>query len=159
MRPTTKDQVKALAETFNRWSEACRAAGIRLEYHNHDFEFQQVDGTTIYELLAELTDLDLQLDVYWAQVTGTDPVALIERYAGRMPQIHVKDLARDGSGADAVFGEGAVEWDRVLPAARAAGTRWYIIEQDTPGDVLSDAAAGLKNLRAKLSALGIAGQQ
>ena len=50
MRPTTRDQVTALAETFNRWSEAARAAGIRLGYHNHDFEFQKIeDGATVYD--------------------------------------------------------------------------------------------------------------
>jgi len=157
MRPTTREQVAALAETFNRWSEAARAAGIRLGYHNHDFEFHRVeDGATVYELLGEMTDLDLQLDVYWAQFIGADPVSLIERYAGRMPQLHVKDLAKDGKGADAVFGEGQVDWDRVLPAAAKSGTRWYIVEQDTPHDVLADSAASLRNLRAKLSELGIA---
>jgi sugar phosphate isomerase/epimerase len=157
MRPTTRDQVKALAETFSRWGEAARAAGIRLGYHNHDFEFQKVeDGALIYDVLAEMTDLDLQLDVYWAQVVGIDAIGLIEKYAGRMPQLHVKDVAKDGSGADAVFGEGAVDWDRVLPAAAKSGTAWYIVEQDTPGDVLDDVAASLRNLRAKLSQLGIA---
>lgn len=157
MRPTTADQVKALAERFNRWGEAAKAAGIRLGYHNHDFEFHKVaDGRTVYEILAAETNLDLQLDVYWAKFIGFDAVPLIQRYAGRMPQLHVKDLNKDGSGSDAVFGEGQVEWDRVLPAAAEAGTHWFIIEQDTPKDPLADVAASLTNLRAKLSQLGIA---
>jgi sugar phosphate isomerase/epimerase len=156
MRPTTRDQAKALAETFDRWGEAARAAGIRLGYHNHDFEFQKVeDGATVYDVLAELSDIDLQLDVYWAQVTGTDPVGLIEKYAGRIPQLHVKDLAKSGE-RDAVFGEGQVDWNRVLPAAAENGTQWYIVEQDTPDDVLADVTASLQNLRAKLNELGIA---
>lgn len=157
MRPTTVDQVKGLAESFNAWGEAAKEAGIRLGYHNHDFEFNTVDdGRTIYDVLAELTNLDLQLDVYWAKFIGFDAVPLIEKYAGRMPQMHVKDLAKDGKGADAVFGEGQVDWDSVLPAAHAAGTHWFILEQDTPKDAIADSARGLQNLRAKLSALGIA---
>ena len=156
MRPTTADDVKALAKTFSGWQKACKAAGIRLGYHNHDFEFNKIDGVTIYDMLAELTDLDLQLDVYWAKFIGFDAVPLIEKYAGRMPQLHVKDLNKDGSGADAVFGEGQVPWDEVLPAAHRSGTKWYIAEQDTPNDPLADSIQGLKNLRAKLSELGIA---
>lgn len=156
MRPTTVDHVKALAQTFNRWDDAARRAGVRLGYHNHDFEFRLLDdGRTVYDVLAAETDLDLQLDVYWAERVGFDAVPLIERYAGRMPQLHVKDMATDGSGADAVFGEGAVDWDRVLPAAHAAGTRWYILEQDTPREAIADSARGLSNLRAKLTGLGI----
>jgi sugar phosphate isomerase/epimerase len=156
MRPTTADDVKALAKTFSVWQKACKTAGIRLGYHNHEFEFNKVDGVTIYDMLAESTDLDLQLDVYWAKFIGFDAVPLIEKYAGRMPQIHVKDYAKDGTGADAVFGEGAVDWDRVLPAAHKSGTKWYIAEQDTPTDPLADSIRGLKNLRAKLAELDIA---
>lgn len=156
MRPTTVDQVKALAESFNRWGDAAKAAGIRLGYHNHDFEFHKVDdGRAIYDVLAAETNLDLQLDVYWAQFIGFDAVPLIQKYSGRMPQLHVKDMAMDGSSADAVFGEGAVDWDSVLPAAHAAGTHWYILEQDTPKDAIADSTRGLQNLRAKLSNLGI----
>ncbi|MCC6790699.1 MAG: TIM barrel protein, partial [Thermomicrobiales bacterium] len=56
MRPTTADQVKALAATFNAWGEAAKAAGIRLGYHNHDFEFNTVeDGRTVYDVLAAET--------------------------------------------------------------------------------------------------------
>lgn len=156
MRPTTAAQVDALATTFGRWQEAAKAAGIRLGYHNHDFEFNVVDGQTIYDRLAGATNLDLQLDVYWAKFIGFDAVPLIQKYSGRMPQMHVKDAAKDGSGRDAVFGEGAVDWDHVLPAAHAAGTKWYILEQDTPDDPIANCATGLVNLRAKLKELGIA---
>ncbi len=155
LRPTTEDQVKSLAESLNTWGAACKTAGIRLGYHNHDFEFNRIDGVTIYDMLASLTEVDLQLDVYWAKFIGFDAVPLIEKYSGRMPQLHCKDLNKDGSGSDAVFGEGQVPWDEVLPAAHRSGTKWYICEQDTPHDPLADSAQSLKNMRAKLKELGI----
>lgn len=155
LRPETAAEVSALARTFAGWQKACAAEGIRLGYHNHDFEFKLIDGVTIYDRLAEATDLDLQLDVYWAKFVGFDAAPLIEKYAGRMPQLHVKEYAKDGSGADAPFGEGAIDWDRVLPAAHRSGTKWYIAEQDTPTDALADSILSLRNLRAKLKSLGI----
>jgi sugar phosphate isomerase/epimerase len=156
MRPTTVADVDALASTFAGWQKACAAEGIRLAYHNHDFEFKLIDGVTMYDRLAAATDLDLQLDVYWAKFVGFDAVPLIEKYAGRMPQLHVKEYAKDGSGADAPFGEGAIDWDHILPAAHRSGTRWYIAEQDHPRDALADSILSLNNLRAKLAHLGIA---
>lgn len=155
MRPTTAAHVGALAEKLTTWGSACRAAGIRLGYHNHDFEFGMVDGVTIYDMLAGQTDVDLQLDVYWAQFAGVDPVGLIERYSGRIPQLHVKELNKDGTGRDAVFGEGVIDWDRVLPVAAKNGTKWYIVEQDTPDDAIEDTVRGLQNVRTKLTELGI----
>jgi sugar phosphate isomerase/epimerase len=158
MRPTTADQAKALAETFGRWGAAAKAAGIRLGYHNHDFEFVKADGQYIFDVIANAVDpstLDMQLDAYWAQRAGADPLAIIQRYPNRIPQLHVKDLAASGT-RDAIFGEGIIDWDHVLPAAAKNGTHWYIVEQDTPDDPLKDVAASLKNLRGKLASLKIA---
>ncbi|MGI8477479.1 MAG: sugar phosphate isomerase/epimerase family protein [Thermomicrobiales bacterium] len=154
-RPTTADAARALAETLNAWGEATRAAGIRLGYHNHDFEFARVGDSTVYDLLAERTDpglVDLQLDVYWAQVVGGDPAELISRYPNRMPLLHVKDVAADNK-TDAPFGEGIVDWARVLSVARKNGTRWWIVEQDTPADPIADVTRSLNNLKAALARL------
>src|SRR4051794_3559490 len=157
MRPTTMDQVKFLTDKFAVWADKAKAGGIRLGYHNHDFEFLVVDGKTAYDRIAESTGLDLQLDVYWAEYTGTDALALIRKYAGRMPQLHVKDLATkaDGTKRDAPFGEGEIDWDEIIPVAAESGTKWYIIEQDTPDDPLGDSIKGLNNARATLKKLGI----
>lgn len=151
----TADAARALAETLNAWGEATRAAGIRLGYHNHDFEFARVGDSTVYDLLAERTDpglVDLQLDVYWAQVVGGDPAELISRYPNRMPLLHVKDVAADNK-TDAPFGEGIVDWARVLSVARKNGTRWWIVEQDTPADPIADVTRSLNNLKAALARL------
>ncbi len=68
----------------------------------------------------------------------------------------MKDLSKGGDRKEAIFGEGAVDWDKVLPAAKAAGARWYIVEQDNPETPLADIKTSLANLRAKLAEHGIA---
>ena len=149
-RPTTRENTLGLAQTFNRWGEACKAAGLRFGYHNHDFELLQVDGEkTVLDVLLEETDpaiVNLELDIYWAQYAGGDAVTMIEKYADRLPMIHAKDLQSQDSPRDAVIGEGIIDWPGVIAAARKAGTEWFIVEQDTPDEPLADVARGLKTL-------------
>ena len=74
----TSDGYKALAEVFNKAGDACKRAGIRFAYHNHDFEFDKVDGTIAYDLLLAETDPNLvwmELDFYWIVKAGHDALA------------------------------------------------------------------------------------
>jgi sugar phosphate isomerase/epimerase len=95
--PTTfasRDGVLGLAERINAEVEPAAARGIRIGYHNHDFEFQTLpDGTVAYELLLESLDprVVLELDTYWASVGGADVFELLPRLAGRVPLLHVKN--------------------------------------------------------------------
>ena len=102
----------------------------------------------INEILAA-TDpalVALELDVYWAQHAGADPVDLIQRHRSRVPLLHVKDMAGDADRADVPAGEGTLPWPRILEAAATAGTLWYIVEQDHPRDALDDVRRSLRNL-------------
>ena len=113
-----------------------RAAGIRFGYHNHAFEFMRAgDGRrTLYDLLIDAAnpDLLLELDVYWADHAGVNPVRLFERCPGRMPVIHLKDkeISPEGQPVMAPIGEGNLDWEGILPACREAGVEWYAVEQD-----------------------------
>ncbi|HEX5506173.1 MAG TPA: sugar phosphate isomerase/epimerase [Thermomicrobiales bacterium] len=143
--------VRAVAATFNRWGAACRAEGLRFDYHNHRFEFAPLapGGGTLFDILATATDqalVNLEIDIAWAHVAGVDPVDLLRRHAGRVPLIHVKDLAPGEGVVDVPVGDGVLPWPRILEAAEAAGTRWYIVEQDHPRDPLADAERSLHNL-------------
>ena len=145
-------QIRRAAALFERWGDACRATGLRFGYHNHAFEFSPLDeggrSVTPFEILAA-TDpalVALELDVYWAQHAGVDPVDLIQRHGGRVPLLHVKDMADDADRADVPVGEGTLPWPRILAAAAAAGTRWYVVEQDHPRDALDDVRRSLRNL-------------
>ncbi len=107
--------------------------GLRLGFHNHWGELEPLeDGVTTLDLLCALPQelLWLELDLGWAWEAGADPVALLERLAGRCPLVHVKDLRSRGSREFCPVGDGAVGYERVLPAALRAGVEWLIVEQD-----------------------------
>ena len=79
----------------------------------------------------------MTVDVYWAAVAGVNPVRLIDRLHGRLPVIHMKDLEvvrEEGEmmpvPAYAPVGEGNLDWDAIIPAAQAAGTQVWVVEQD-----------------------------
>lgn len=115
--------------------ERLGAAGVRFGYHNHDFEFQRVGAwpRTLFDALVEGPEaLMLEVDVYWAAHAGVDPAWLLARLAGRIPVIHMKDMdAAPGKGpVMAAIGEGNLNWDAILAAARAGGVEWYAVEQD-----------------------------
>jgi sugar phosphate isomerase/epimerase len=63
-----------------------------------------------------------------------------------VPLLHVKDLAAGAERTDVPAGEGVLRWDEILPAAEAAGARWWIIEQDNPADPIADALRAIRNM-------------
>ena len=147
-------QVLEIGETFNRYGEICREAGLQFAYHNHAFEFEALDGGTMFEILLDTTDASLvafELDVYWLQHAGVDPLQMIKRLAGRVPLVHIKDMEAGEERRDAPVGEGILPWQEILPACTEAGTEWYIIEQDNPRNPLPDVERSLSNLREMLA--------
>ncbi len=100
-------------------------------YHNHHYEYQKIGGKTLMEHFAEAIpaeQMGFTLDTYWVQVGGGDPAAWLERLAGRVPCIHLKDC---GFGPTMLpVGEGNINFDRVFAAAEAAGTKYMLVEQD-----------------------------
>lgn len=130
----TLDAYRRHAADFNRWGEACAAAGIRFGYHNHMFEFDETDGQIPYDLLLAETDPELvimELDFCWAVGAGVDPVAYFEAWPGRFPLCHLKDFA---TGADADIGTGRVDFDAALARSETAGLEHGFVERDWPED-------------------------
>jgi sugar phosphate isomerase/epimerase len=145
----TTDDVRHFAAELGSFARALVDRGIRLGYHNHSFEFEPLDGTTVWDiLLAELPpEVDIELDVYWAVVGGRDPVAEIRAVADRVRLLHMKDRAPGPAPHDAPPGEGTLPFAAIVEAARAAGVEWYVVEQDEPQDPLVDIASGLRYLQ------------
>jgi sugar phosphate isomerase/epimerase len=127
-------------EVVERLADAAGAArdrGIRLGFHNHWTEPVPVaGGASFLDLLRRLPSdlLWLELDLGWVWQAGVDPVAELEKTMGRCPLVHVKDYASREGRDDVPIGEGVVGYDRVVPAALAAGAEWLIVEEDEPGD-------------------------
>jgi sugar phosphate isomerase/epimerase len=134
-------EVGVLARTFGD-------RGIRLAYHNHDFEFAPLDGTTVWDiLLAELpAEVELELDVYWASVGGRDPVTEIRANADRVRLLHMKDRLGGPEPHDAPAGQGTLAFPEIVDAGRAAGVDWYVAEQDDPHDAVADISTAARYL-------------
>jgi len=114
----TLDRYKAVAETLNKAGEKAKSAGMEVGYHNHDFEFEAIDGVEPFEILLTETDPELvkiQLDLYWVAVGKRDPLDYINRYPGRFPSVHVKDMDSTGKMTD--VGEGIIDFGRVFPGS------------------------------------------
>jgi sugar phosphate isomerase/epimerase len=141
------DVIKKLADTLNKAGEKCRAAGLRLAYHNHAFEFEPMNGSTPFATLLGNTDpklVGVEMDLFWVSVAGQDPVAMLQKYKGRVPLVHLKDKAKDtpdrfkedvARTAFKEVGNGTMDWSKILKAADASGVEHYFVEQDqTPAD-------------------------
>lgn len=119
-----------------RW---LRSQGLRLGYHNHNWEFAALpDGSLpIEHIFANAGDsLFLELDLAWVVRGGASPSTWLARYADRLLAVHVKDLMPEGQGADeggwAAVGSGIVDWRRYRREALAAGAKWLVVEHDNP---------------------------
>ncbi len=144
----TLEGVRRFAAELGRLAEPYAERGIRLGYHNHDFEFRPFDGIRIWEvLLGELPAwVELEVDVYWVAVGGSDPVAVIRQGGDRVRMLHMKDRAPGAAPHDAPVGEGILPFADIIAAGRVAGVERYIVEQDDPADELPNIASSARYL-------------
>lgn len=129
--PERNQTMEQWMETFPPIARKIKEAGKLFMYHNHDQEFKKVDGKLILERLAEAVPADemgFTLDTFWVTAGGGDPAQWLERLAGRIPCIHLKDFAYGRSMA--VVGEGNINFGRVFEKAEAGGTQYMLVEQD-----------------------------
>lgn len=118
-------------KTFVPVAKTIRAGGKYFMYHNHDQEFKKIGNQIILEKLAEEIPADVMgftLDTFWVQAGGGDPAQWVEKLAGRVPVIHLKDYAYGRKMA--VVGEGNINFDRVFDKAEKSGTKYLMVEQD-----------------------------
>lgn len=126
------DGWKRVAETLNKANDKMKHAGLHAGYHNHQAEWEPVDGQKPLEVLAANTDksIMLQLDVGTVLETGNDPVAWIEKNPGRIRSLHLKEWSPQG-GYHILFGEGSAPWAKIFEAAETkGGVEYYLIEQE-----------------------------
>ena len=155
----TADDWKKTAGNLNKAAEKAKDAGIRLSYHNHNFEFAPIDGgTTGYDIFIKefSPDMWFEIDLFWVKVAGLDPVALIKKLNGRISQLHLKDL-KDGvktpefggipGDSFKEVGNGVIDWKSVLAAAKEAGVENCHVEQDQSPDPLSSVKESIAYLR------------
>jgi sugar phosphate isomerase/epimerase len=142
------DGWKRIAEAFNQAGEMSRKSGMQFAYHNHWFEFTAVNGKSPYDILLEECDRNLvkmEMDLCWIIIAGEDPVKYFDRYPGRFPLVHVKDMKKispvPASGGQDLgdslddmtdVGSGVIDWKRIFTHSETAGIKYYIVEHDKP---------------------------
>ena len=141
-----------LAKILNTLGKKAKSAGLKLLYHNHDFEFKKdADGIITIDYLLEHCDpkyVNFQMDLYWVTKAGADPVAYFEKYPGRFKIWHVKDM--DEEGRFAPVGNGQIDFARILANKKLSGMKYYMVEQDRtfddmkPLEVIKISHEGLK---------------
>lgn len=152
------------AEKFNEVIEgakiigkAAKDFGVTLLYHNHDFEFEKIDGQYALDILYKNVSSELlqtEIDTCWVNVAGENPSAYIRKYAGRSPVVHLKDFVMPGKKPEKMYeligitddkketetkafefrplGLGVQNFPEILKACNDAGANWIVIEQDSP---------------------------
>jgi sugar phosphate isomerase/epimerase len=148
LEPSCFDDAESVMETaaaLSTLAESLADEGLRLHYHNHDQEFQRVDGDYAIETLLARTDIELELDTGWAAYAGADPAALLERYDDRISLVHVKDVDAE-TGTATQLGSGCLDLTRLGEQLRASSVEWAIYEHDAPETPLDAMAEGKRRL-------------
>jgi sugar phosphate isomerase/epimerase len=154
--------------------KAAQARGLTLLYHNHDFEFEKINGEYALDILYKSVPADLlqtEIDTCWVNVAGEDPAAYLEQYVGRSPVVHLKDFVMPGKKPAKMYeligiqdgqqesevaafefrpvGFGAQNFPKILQACQTVGAQWVVVEQDRPSmgkSAMECAAASLSYL-------------
>lgn len=142
-----KDNFKTLEDTkrscdiFNQTYAEAKARGLRLAIHNHWWEYQLVEGRYPYQVMLELLDpgIELEIDTYWVQTGGVDPVAAIRESGKRATLLHIKDGPATTTEPMQALGTGAINIPALLKAA--AHAEWLIVELDRCATDMAEAVA------------------
>ncbi|HEV8263895.1 MAG TPA: sugar phosphate isomerase/epimerase [Gemmatimonadales bacterium] len=149
-RRKTLDEWKRVAADFNRVAATAKAAGVQFGYHNHDFEFQLVEGRIPFDVLLAETDpnlVKLEIDLYWITKGGQDPLAYFARWPGRVPLVHVKDSLGPPDHKMVDVGAGKIDWKRIFARRAQAGIEHFFVEHDQPADALASIKASCDYLK------------
>lgn len=130
----TLENYKKLPELLENSGKVTKEAGIQFAYHNHDFEFEKFDDNrNVYDFILENSSPELvkmELDLYWISKAGIDPLMYFEKYPGRFPLWHVKDM-KAGTKDFTEIGNGTIDFERIFKAGKQAGLQYWFLEQDS----------------------------
>ena len=128
----TVENYTKVADTFSKAGEDCKKSNIIFGYHNHDYEFEKENGQVLYDVLLQKTDpslVKMELDLGWVFVTGNDPLAYFEKYPGRFPLWHLKDMDK-AKKQSTEFGKGQLNIKGMLENAKKSGMKYFFVEQE-----------------------------
>jgi sugar phosphate isomerase/epimerase len=134
LRGTSADDYKKIAQKINKAGVLCKEAGLKIAYHNHDFEFEKFENTTGFEVLLNETDkklVDFELDLYWVVRAGYDPLQLFKENSGRFTMWHVKDMEKTKPEWNTEIGNGRIDFKAIFAQAKVSGMKHFYVEQET----------------------------
>ncbi|PIB28057.1 hypothetical protein BFP77_10415 [Maribacter sp. 4U21] len=126
------DNYKRVAEAFNKAGESCKKLGVKFGYHNHEYEFESENGQVLYDVLMDNTEPDLvhmELDLGWVIIAEKDPVHYFEKYPGRFPLWHLKDMNMTQK-ESTEFGKGGLDIPLMMQYQKLSGVKHIFIEQE-----------------------------
>ncbi|HYW94131.1 MAG TPA: sugar phosphate isomerase/epimerase [Bacteroidales bacterium] len=124
---------KAIADACNKLGEMAEKKGFGVLYHNHSFEFKPIGDTDGFTILTENLApqlVNFELDCYWAEKAGKDPVTLITLYPGRFKALHLKDMTDDADKSFAEVGYGTMDYKAIIATGLKNGVEYFLVEQD-----------------------------
>ncbi|RZK42236.1 MAG: sugar phosphate isomerase/epimerase [Pedobacter sp.] len=129
----TADDYKKIAEKLNLAAKLCKSSGLKLAYHNHDFEFTKFGDQTGLDILLKETDknmVDFELDLYWVARSKVDPIALFKAYPQRFTMWHVKDMDKQNNEVNTEVGQGTIDFKAIFAQAKLSGVKYYFVEHE-----------------------------
>ena len=149
------DECKAVAEKMNKAAEICKAADLKLGYHNHNFEWKPLEGgVTFYDTILAHTDpklVNMEMDIFWVVRAGKDPIEILTKHPGRFALVHIKDRDKTKTDLNTEIGKGSIDYKAIIPKAKAVGVKHFIVEQENYIDIdpyvsIAESSAYLKNV-------------
>jgi len=131
-RKSAADMVK-LAKEMTRAGALCKEAGLKLAYHNHNFEWNKVGETSLFQTMLKETDpsaVFFELDLYWVIRAGQNPIKVLSDHPGRFPMWHVKDMDKVKPELNTEIGSGSIDFKEIFKQAKAAGLKHVFMEQE-----------------------------
>jgi len=146
-----------VARKLHQAAVLAKEAGLQLAYHNHSFEYKPMEGSTGFDVFVKefAVEMKFELDVFWVQAGGVDPVTLIKKLSGRVSQLHLKDLKKDlklpiygGMPKEAFkeLGNGMIPMEPIIEAGKAAGVVHCHVEQDHSPNPLASIKESIAHL-------------
>lgn len=152
----TAADFKAVADKMNKIAEILKPQGLKLGYHNHNFEWKETEGTTFYDTILNDTDpklVNMEMDIYWVVRAGYDPLAMFKKHPGRFTFVHVKDMDKTNHELNTEIGSGTIDFKTILGQAQLGGIKHFIVEQENytnidPYQSITQSSKYIKNLLA-----------